>query len=948
MKRSITAGIDFGNQACVLSMPTRYGVDIVLNQSSNRKTPTIVGYDSERRFSGEFALQQQMMNINNTITHIKRLIGLEYNSIEREEISQIVPYTIVCLENSKLSGIQLENKSILRPEQILAFLLKSLLEIIQSRNSDITQIVLTVPPWWNEIQRRSILHTASISNLKIVSLLNSTTAAAISYVKIHTDRFSDDFEKKMNVIFIDIGDTSMNVAVTTLGKRMVDMKSFKTDKSISGHLFTEKLNEYLIQKVQEKYKIDPKTNKRSLVRFQQATEKVKKALSANPVMIFEVPCLMNDIDVSITVKREELNQLFENLSEKIECLLQKVIDESTFSKEDINAVEFLGGSSRMPCIKAIVKEFFGCDPSMSLDLDECFAIGAGYMAALEDGYNIGIDIINTIYPHEIRMKFEDKVEVIFKENSIMPSNRTFSVPIVENLLFEVFSNESLIGNASVKTDLKEKVIVNVVASIDKFGLFSIVDAFYLKKVTDDEGKEKEEKVTVNFSYSPYNLLPDKEIEKFAKIEEEMTAKDRIEIEIDNTKNKLESLIFSTENELNSLSIENDKDKDDIEKIKSNVSVIHSWFEENEFERLSLDLYKKKVSEIDEQINQFFQFKKYKQTVAFLENLKHDLAFSQIAVKKNEDKIGIESCTQFQTEISSQISEIDELLKLPKNVLLKADSASIQFKVNEIANKIEMKIKSEKEHDQIPPQNSNAEKANDQNIQKDENTSQQTQNETLDDVSKQNSTKKEEDQISSEKVTDQIKDNNQNSKPEPQNTQKDDNQNINQENPNGQKEENNQKLKQDTEKVPKNQSDQIPIQKLHHVPHKPPSRNSKKESEISPKPPQEPPSTNKKKINIVNINNDELSKPNTNTRNPALNPQKSRVKLPPMSPRPARNQPPNQRNRAARPILQNQKSAPSVVHPQSQKESARYAARQRGGGLAPPIQQKKRNGPNEGK
>lgn len=113
---------------------------------------------------------------------------------------------------------------------------------------------------------------------------------------------------------------------------------------------------------------------------------------------------------------------------------------------------------------------------------------------------------------------------------------------------------------------------------------------------------------MNFSYSPYNLLPDKEIEKFAKIEEEMTAKDRIEIEIDNTKNKLESLIFSTENELNSLSIENDKDKDDIEKIKSNVSVIHSWFEENEFERLSLDLYKKKVSEIDEQINQVFQFK----------------------------------------------------------------------------------------------------------------------------------------------------------------------------------------------------------------------------------------------------------------------------------------------------------------------------------------------------
>lgn len=925
MKRSITAGIDFGNQACVLSIPSRYGIDIVLNQSSNRKTPTIIGYDNDRRYSGEFALQQQMMNISNTITNIKRLICLEYSSIEREEISNTVSYTIINSKNDKFSSIQLQNEKILRPEQVIAYLLKSLLEIIQMKNPDMQQIVLTVPPWWNDNQRRSILHSASIANIKIASLLNSTTAAAVAYVKIHSDRFPVESGSIMNVIFIDIGDTSMNVAVASLTAKSVDMRSFVANKEISGHFFTEKLNDYLIEKVQEKYNIDPKSNKRAIARFQQATEKVKKALSANPVMMFEVPSLMNDIDVSITVKRDDFNKLFENPIEKIESIIGHSLKDANLSKEEVSAVEFLGGASRMPAIKAVIKNFFGFEPMMSLDLDECFAIGAEYIAAKEDGYNIGIDTINSILPFEICVEYEEDgqkcSQKVFMKNSRIPSRKTFSIPVENRSSFVLLSDGVVIGSGTIATDRKEKVLVDVSVLLDSFGLINVCSASYsveqnadnraeeekvmsesktainnetqnneqnqdktnqTDKVTQNENKpsekvndaneadsiliqeetddnaddiktaqssqkggekseevEKDEQASTNastaksadsstallegqkkpeanedcqagkegskktvfkatFSYTPLNSFSPDVISEFAKLEEEMTAKDKNEMEIDNTKNKLESLIFTIENELNSLVSTTDAERADISKIKEKVTTVHNWFEENEFERLALSDYQEKVSELNEQINQLYEYKKYQTNLSILDELKQQLMTDFQLLKCDTERSNTKESILLQNEISGHMSHIDELMMLPKPDVCKIDIDSLEKKVTEMNCK--------------------------------------------------------------------------------------------------------------TETFQNTPFEKVPSQKV---------ENSK---------------VGKSKVNVVNMTNDDLSKPSKPHKS-AVNPQKSRIKLPPLSPKAKEKDTSFQSKKPA----SKPKVAPPIVHPQS-----KVSPRQRTSANPPSFQPKKRN------
>ena len=770
MNKNITAGIDFGNQSCILAIPSEHGVDIVLNESSNRRTPTIVGYQEGRRSAGEFAQQQHMMNIHNTITQLKRLVGLPYDSQERESISNSVPYKIVPLEDG-LSGIELDNGTILRIEQILGYYIKSLLEIIQKKNPKIQQIVLTVPPSWTEIQRRSILNAATISDIKIASLLDSSLASAIAYVKIHGDRFPEDKEKGLNVLFIEFGDTSMNASIVKLSKSSIEIKSTISDSSFGGQQFTDILEKYLIEKVCEKYKIDPRTNKRSLLRFKQAVEKTKKTLSSNPIVLFEVPSLMNDIDVSMTVKREEFNDLKEHIS-KIRPQIEEVIKKAEISKEDISFVEIVGGCSRISLIKNEIKEIIGSDAKMSLDLDECFAIGAGYMASKIDGNDIGIEIINSKCPFEITTKAGQESEVVnvFTESSQMPSTAKVTIPITQKQSLSFMCNNQQIGIASIETGIENKVDVDLEVSIDSFGLIDIKDAVYklkpveenienkddnkeenaenkeeisenkeesieineenaeIKEETEEEEEEKDENneenskaedkeenkeiVEINdaknaekeipeeepkqenfqvfkcssFSYLPVMTLSSDDISAFQKVEKEQSLQDELQLEIDNTKNDLESLIFSTENEIKAIK-EEEETKEEVENMKKNLELIHNWFEENEFERLTLEEYKSKINEINQIRKGIEDHKKYEEKKKQLLVIKEKLNSSLDEVKKDTERLQLEESISLQKEIPKEIEKVDEVMKLSKEDVISIDLSDLEKEVKEVENKI---------------------------------------------------------------------------------------------------------------------------------------------------------------------------------------------------------------------------------------------------------------------
>lgn len=877
MSKHTTAGIDFGNQNCVFSLPAKNGIDIISNQSSNRKTPTMINIFDERRFGGEFAQQQQLMNVSGTITHIKELIGLNYNSQERENLSQKLPYKLVPLEGSNLTGIQLENEKIFYPEQILAYLLKCCFDILKMKDKNIDQIVLTVSPWMNENQRQIILDAASIANIKIASLLDSATAAAISYVKIHDSRFPSKKEDATNAVLIDFGDVSFNVSVAKLSKKSVEILSCVSDKTIGGSYFTDLLQEYLLTKVEEKYAINPRNNKRAMLRFNQAVEKVKKTLSTNSIFILEVASLMNDIDISIPVKREEFVNLIKNDLYKISDTLELALKNAKITKESIANIEILGGSSRIPCVKQQIKDFFGKDPMMSLDLDECFAIGAGYMASKLDGNDIGIDVINNALPYQISYdseciedcnenfvdepskveedqaenenkekdieltehsdnqnteSLEDKVDadetietnnepiesaqhhelnqcndwkvqleeqnkyaenndeqdelinsveqqvaesnesteqnaessekieaesneqaesntetaddiesvevevneiqpelndstskeeekedrqpdetqkveeivseeesqqagncspsvekdeelldpkVLFKPYTNLPNTATFALPIKQLGSFELQCNDTIIGEGVIETNIENMVEVNIIVSIDDFGIISIDSASY--SINGDET------IDANFSFNRFNTLSKEMISNFAKIEEDMQLNDKKELEIDEIKNDLEREFFATHNLVRSFENTEEQNK---------FTAIREWFEENEFERLSIEEYQTKLKalkEIQKEIQKEIDTeKKIKDIQQQLKGLNEKLINCQKAVTEDQERMKFKESIELQSDIEKIGQEIQNVET--NEQILNVDLETLSKNIDEIE-------KRSKELKQIP-------------------------------------------------------------------------------------------------------------------------------------------------------------------------------------------------------------------------------------------------------
>lgn len=210
--------VDFGNENFLVAIPRRGGVDVINNQSSKRLSPTMVGFDNERRYAGMFAQIQQSSNPFGTIINLKRLIGVKYKDPEREIIQNLVTIPLVELVDGYI-GVKLtynSKETIFRIEQCISLLLSECFKIARLQGSFANDCVIVVSPWWGEKQRRIILDLASICGFNVLKLINSTTAAAICYSMFHRGKLPVESDKSVPIFIADIGDSSMNIAVAQL------------------------------------------------------------------------------------------------------------------------------------------------------------------------------------------------------------------------------------------------------------------------------------------------------------------------------------------------------------------------------------------------------------------------------------------------------------------------------------------------------------------------------------------------------------------------------------------------------------------------------------------------------------------------------------------------------------------------------------------------------------
>ena len=656
-------GIDLGNKNCVVGVSNGENIDIIENESCNRISPTMVTYTNERRFAGELAKQNQMEYCQSTITNLKYLIGLKYDSDERKQIEAIVAYKIVKLDDG-YCGVSVPYKGndiVLRPEQCITYLLNDLIQLAKTNSPDASKCVISVSPWWSHFHRRSLLNAVKIGNIDCLSLVNSTTAAAVSYIKVHEEKLPPVEAKPVPVMFIDVGDYSMNVVIALVKQHYLKIAAYAYDDHLGGALFTAELIPYLLARTMQKYKIDPRQNPRAWIKFQDAAEKLKKTLSINPSVPFEVPCLMNDIDVNFLVKREDFNARIQPLVSRVEDPILRALGYADLKKEDLYAVECLGGGARVLAVKEKIAEVLGKEPTQTLNIDECFAEGSVLLARKLAGDKVDFEVVDAA-PNEISASFKtndlEQRVILFKKFAPVPSETKFTVPVDGHLTVKIASTVCDIGTIDLNVT-NGKADVEITLAISPSSYIQYKDA----KVVENPDQHE-----VNVSFAFAGDLLDHQLQGYQKLENDMAAQDNLETKIDDLKNQLESTIFETENGINR-DFPDFFDPAEINKIKKDVKDIHDWFSENEFERKPLEEYQTRLDTLKGYLEPAREkaqnYQNLRDEMLPLKDKANDLL---VEVKTEPERIDGGEKEALQKDISDFIEEVDKRLAEPKHVV----------------------------------------------------------------------------------------------------------------------------------------------------------------------------------------------------------------------------------------------------------------------------------------
>lgn len=393
------AGIDFGSRKSVVAIARRGGVDICANEASNRASHSIVSFAGEERHIGEAASNFQAQNPRNTITGLQRLLGAAFSS--SFSTSEIARLTAPC-QVTAAGGVAAKVKygkagadgdvpDLELPFEALSGMLFSHLLGIASAEykAPVKDCVVTVPGYYTDAQRRAVVAAATIGNVNVLRVANEHAAIALAYGIFRTadlPKAGDPENPPVKVAFVDVGDASTQAFIVSFTNTSADIQSVVYDPSLGGRDFDDAIAALFAKEFKEKYGIDALSKPRPKLRLLKEAEKLKRVLSANAQAALNVECLMDDIDVTSKMNRDQFEELAKPLVERVSDVCHRAIAAAGLAEgEKLLSVEIIGAGTRVPAIKTAVTEAFaplGAPLKNTLNMDECVARGAALMAAM--------------------------------------------------------------------------------------------------------------------------------------------------------------------------------------------------------------------------------------------------------------------------------------------------------------------------------------------------------------------------------------------------------------------------------------------------------------------------------------------------------------------------------------------------------------------------------------
>ncbi|XP_052610542.1 heat shock protein 105 kDa isoform X2 [Peromyscus californicus insignis] len=501
-------GLDVGSQSCYIAVARAGGIETIANEFSDRCTPSVISFGPKNRTIGVAAKNQQITHANNTVSSFKRFHGRAFSDpfIQKEKAS--LSYDLVPMKNGGV-GIKvmyMDEEHLFSVEQITAMLLTKLKETAENNlKKPVTDCVISVPSFFTDAERRSVLDAAQIVGLNCLRLMNDMTAVALNYGIYKQDLPNAD-EKPRVVVFVDMGHSSFQVSACAFNKGKLKVLGTAFDPFLGGKNFDEKLVEHFCAEFKTKYKLDAKSKIRALLRLHQECEKLKKLMSSNSTDLpLNIECFMNDKDVSGKMNRSQFEELCAELLQKIEGPLHSLMEQTHLKAEDVSAIEIVGGATRIPAVKERIARFFGKDVSTTLNADEAVARGCALQCAiLSPAFKVREFSVTDAVPFPISLVWNhdseetEGVHEVFSRNHAAPFSKVLTFLRRGPFELEAFYSdpqgvpypEAKIGrfvvqNVSAQKD-GEKSRVKVKVRVNTHGIFTISTASMVEKVPTEE------------------------------------------------------------------------------------------------------------------------------------------------------------------------------------------------------------------------------------------------------------------------------------------------------------------------------------------------------------------------------------------------------------------------------------------------------------------------------
>ncbi|OTA99290.1 hypothetical protein M426DRAFT_325275 [Hypoxylon sp. CI-4A] len=624
-------GVDFGTLNTVIAVARNRGVDVITNEVSNRATPSLVGFGPKSRYLGEPAKTQEISNLKNTVSSLKRLAGRSITDPDVQIEQQYVSAPLVDVNGQVGAEVNyLGKKEKFSATQLIAMFLSKIKQTTQNElRTPVADLVISVPAWFTDIQRRSLLDAAEIAGLKLLRVMNDTTAAALGYGITKLDLPSAE-EKPRRVAFVDIGHADYSCSIVEFKKGELAVKSTTYDRHFGGRDFNLALVNHFQKEFKGKYKIDITTNPKAMVRVEAAAEKLKKILSANQQAPMNIESLMNDIDVTGMITRQEFEALIEPILSRATIPLEQALAEAGLNKDDIDVIELVGGCTRVPALKERIQSFFGKQLSFTLNQDEAVARGCAFSCAiLSPVFKVRDFAVQDIVNYPIEFSWEKDTDIPDEDTSLTVFNRGNVLPSTKILTFyrkQPFDLEAryakpaelpgkispFIGRFSVKgvkaDPNTEFMICKLKARVNIHGVLNVESGYYVEdqeveeEVKDEKDGDKKDPDAMDTDKKdgdkPKTRKVKKQVRKgdlpivsgttsldenakstlFEK-ESSMVMEDKLVADTEEKKNELETYIYDLRNKLDDqfADFANDDEKD---KIRSKLTESEDWLYED--------------------------------------------------------------------------------------------------------------------------------------------------------------------------------------------------------------------------------------------------------------------------------------------------------------------------------------------------------------------------------